>query len=126
MWRSGYDMSPMKPRPTASGDQVKPLYEQLHCYARPPDAEYGTGQGEVAGGMLPAPHGQPVAAGLGQPLGHAAALPGRRQLDVNGALNAIAQADLASAGRATGGGDGSAAQRAFMVERAAASTPPRR
>jgi peptidyl-dipeptidase A len=58
VWRSGYDMPPAKI--AAETDrlwgQVKPLYEQLHCYARTKlDAKYGKDKGEVAGGMLPAP-----------------------------------------------------------------------
>ncbi|MEO6169480.1 MAG: M2 family metallopeptidase [Lysobacter sp.] len=57
MWRSGYDMSPVEL--AAETDrlwgQVKPLYEQLHCYTRTRlDAKYGKDKGEVAGGMLPA------------------------------------------------------------------------
>ena len=57
MWRAGYDMSPVEL--AAETDrlwgQVKPLYEQLHCYTRTRlDAKYGKDKGEVAGGMLPA------------------------------------------------------------------------
>jgi peptidyl-dipeptidase A len=57
MWRSGYDMSPAEI--AAETDrlwgQVKPLYEQLHCYARTKlDAKYGADKGHVAGNMLPA------------------------------------------------------------------------
>ncbi|PPU93375.1 M2 family metallopeptidase [Xanthomonas albilineans] len=57
MWRSGYDMPPAQL--VAETDrlwaQVKPLYEQLHCYARSKlDTEYGKDKGEVAGGLLPA------------------------------------------------------------------------
>lgn len=57
MWRSGYDMSPAEI--AAETDrlwgQVKPLYEQLHCYARGKlQAKYGTEKGAVTGGMLPA------------------------------------------------------------------------
>ena len=57
VWRSGYDMPPAQI--AAETDrlwgQVKPLYEQLHCYARTRlDAKYGKDQGEVGGGMLPA------------------------------------------------------------------------
>lgn len=56
LWRSGYDMSPVEL--AAETDrlwgQVKPLYEQLHCYARTRlKAKYGE-RGAVAGGMLPA------------------------------------------------------------------------
>ena len=55
MWRSGYDMPPAEI--AAETDrlwgQVKPLYEQLHCYARTKlEARY-PGQGSVDG-MLPA------------------------------------------------------------------------
>lgn len=57
MWRSGYDMTPAEI--AAETDrlwgQVKPLYEQLHCYARTKlQAKYGADKGQVAGGMLPA------------------------------------------------------------------------
>jgi peptidyl-dipeptidase A len=57
MWRSGYDMSPAEI--AAETDrlwtQVKPLYEQLHCYTRTRlQAEYGADRGAAAGGMLPA------------------------------------------------------------------------
>ncbi|HLT44031.1 MAG TPA: M2 family metallopeptidase [Luteimonas sp.] len=55
MWRSGYDMSPVEL--SAETDrlwgQVKPLYEQLHCFARARlEAQY-PGRGSVDG-MLPA------------------------------------------------------------------------
>jgi peptidyl-dipeptidase A len=57
MWRSGYDMSPVEI--AAETDrlwtQVKPLYEDLHCYTRTRlAAEYGEDKAQVAGGMLPA------------------------------------------------------------------------
>jgi peptidyl-dipeptidase A len=56
LWRSGYDMAPAEI--AAETDrlwlQVKPLYEQLHCYTRTQlDKKYGD-KGHVAGGMLPA------------------------------------------------------------------------
>lgn len=55
MWRSGYDMTPVEI--AAETDrlwgQVKPLYEQLHCYARTRlEAKY-PGKGSV-NGLLPA------------------------------------------------------------------------
>ena len=56
MWRSGYDMpsNEVAAETDRLWSQVKPLYEQLHCYARTRlDARY-PGKGEVAGGMLPA------------------------------------------------------------------------
>ncbi len=57
MWRSGYDMTPAEI--AAETDrlwgQVKPLYEDLHCYTRTKlETKYGTGKGAVSGGMLPA------------------------------------------------------------------------
>lgn len=57
MWRSGYDMTPaeMANETDRLWSQVKPLYEQLHCYARTRlEAKYGTDRGHVAGNMLPA------------------------------------------------------------------------
>jgi peptidyl-dipeptidase A len=56
MWRSGYDMpsTQVAAETDRLWNQVKPLYEQLHCYARTRlDAKYPN-RGEVAGGMLPA------------------------------------------------------------------------
>ncbi len=57
MWRSGYDMSPaeMSAETDRLWAQVKPLYEQLHCFARTRlEAKYGDDKGHVAGNMLPA------------------------------------------------------------------------
>jgi peptidyl-dipeptidase A len=56
MWRSGYDMTPVEI--AAETDrlwgQVKPLYEQLHCYTRTKlEAQYGNDKGQV-NGLLPA------------------------------------------------------------------------
>ena len=56
MWRSGYDMKPAEI--AAETDrlwgQVKPLYEQLHCYTRTRlETKYGTDKGQV-NGLLPA------------------------------------------------------------------------
>ncbi|HVI26333.1 MAG TPA: M2 family metallopeptidase [Xanthomonadaceae bacterium] len=56
-WRAGYDMPPAQfaAETDRLWNQVKPLYEQLHCYARTRlDAKYGQDKGEVAGRMLPA------------------------------------------------------------------------
>ena len=55
MWRSGYDMSPveMAAETDRLWNQVKPLYDQLHCYARTRlEARYPD-RGSVDG-MLPA------------------------------------------------------------------------
>ncbi|HEY4582892.1 MAG TPA: M2 family metallopeptidase, partial [Lysobacter sp.] len=57
LWRSGYDMSPaeLAAETDRLWGQVKPLYEQLHCYAGTRlDAKYGAQRGHVAGQMLPA------------------------------------------------------------------------
>ena len=57
MWRSGYDMTPAEIAAETDRlwEQVKPLYEQLHCYTRTRlQAKYGQDKGAVAGGMLPA------------------------------------------------------------------------
>ncbi|WP_411834452.1 M2 family metallopeptidase [Pseudoxanthomonas mexicana] len=56
MWRSGYDMSPAEIAAETDRlwDQVKPLYEQLHCYTRTKlQATYGVEKGQV-NGLLPA------------------------------------------------------------------------
>lgn len=55
-WRSGYDMPPaeLAAETDRLWGQVKPLYEQLHCYTRARlDARY-PGRGTVNGGLLPA------------------------------------------------------------------------
>jgi peptidyl-dipeptidase A len=57
MWRSGYDMSPtaLAAETDRLWGQVKPLYDDLHCYARTKlKAKYGADKGQVGGGMLPA------------------------------------------------------------------------
>ncbi|MDO5505804.1 MAG: M2 family metallopeptidase [Pseudoxanthomonas suwonensis] len=56
LWRSGYDMSPAEfsAETDRLWSQVKPLYDQLHCYARTKlEARY-PGQGSIEGGLLPA------------------------------------------------------------------------
>ncbi len=56
MWRAGYDMPPaqLAAETDRLWGQVKPLYEQLHCYARTRlEAKY-PGRGSVGGGLLPA------------------------------------------------------------------------
>ncbi|WP_454831664.1 M2 family metallopeptidase [Pseudoxanthomonas wuyuanensis] len=56
MWRSGYDMTPAEIAAETDRlwDQVKPLYEQLHCYTRTKlQATYGNERGQV-NGLLPA------------------------------------------------------------------------
>ena len=56
MWRAGYDMTPaeLAAETDRLWGQVKPLYEQLHCFARTRlEAQY-PGKGTVEGGLLPA------------------------------------------------------------------------
>ena len=57
MWRSSYDMSPaeLSAETDRLWNQVRPLYEQLHCYAGTRlDATYGPDRGHVDGRLLPA------------------------------------------------------------------------
>jgi len=55
IWRSGYDMPPTQVGPETDRlwEQVKPLYDQLHCYARTRLESKYPGEGSVDG-MLPA------------------------------------------------------------------------
>ena len=124
MWRSGYDMSPVELAAESDRlwNQVKPLYEQLHCYARGKlDAQYGKDKGEVAGGMLPA-HlmGNLWQQDWGNLWDMMQPYPGAGSLDVNAALRAIAQADLTSERAKPGAPGTTAAQREVEAERAAA------
>ena len=56
MWRSGYDMDPdaFKAETDRLWGQVKPLYDNLHCYARNELSEQYGEQGMVDGKYLPA------------------------------------------------------------------------
>ena len=57
MWRSGYDMEPdaFAAETDRLWEQVKPLYEQLHCYTRDRlQQAYGVERGKVGEGLLPA------------------------------------------------------------------------
>ena len=124
MWRSGYDMSPaeLAAETDRLWDQVKPLYEQLHCYARGKlDTQYGKDKGEVAGGLLPA-HlmGNLWQQDWGNLWDMMQPYPGAGSLDVNASLRTIAQAELASERDKPAAPDSSAAQREVAAERAAA------
>ena len=130
MWRSGYDMSPaeLAAETDRLWDQVKPLYEQLHCYARGKlDAQYGKDKGEVAGGLLPA-HlmGNLWQQDWGNLWDMMQPYPGAGSLDVNAALRAIAQADLTSERARPGQPGASAAQREVEAERAASLATAKR
>ncbi|WP_101925764.1 MULTISPECIES: M2 family metallopeptidase [Luteimonas] len=56
VWRSGYDMPPaeLAAETDRLWGQVKPLYEQLHCYTRTRLETQYPGRGTVDGGLLPA------------------------------------------------------------------------
>ena len=57
MWRSGYDMpaDEFAAETDRLWNQVRPLFEQLHCYTRDKLTQsYGVERGQVAGGLLPA------------------------------------------------------------------------
>ncbi|MFT4256598.1 MAG: M2 family metallopeptidase [Pseudoxanthomonas sp.] len=56
MWRSGYDMPPAEIANETDRlwGQIKPLYEQLHCYTRTQLVKQYGARGEVEGGLLPA------------------------------------------------------------------------
>ena len=123
MWRAGYDMSPAEI--AAESDrlwgQVKPLYEQLHCYARTRlDARYGGERGQLPGGMLPA-HlmgnmWQQDWSNLWDVLQPYA---GAGSLDVTGALQKIGRDNLAAELRKPAQPGASLAQREVDADRAA-------
>ena len=123
MWRSGYDMSPAELASESDRlwGQVKPLYEQLHCYARTwLDAQYGKDKGEVAGGLLPAhlmgnlwQQDWSNLWDILQPYKAAGSL------DINSALERMAAADLARELAKPAAAGTSAAERSFAAQRAA-------
>ena len=124
MWRSGYDMSPVELAAETDRlwDQVKPLYEQLHCYTRNKlDAKYGADKGQVAGGMLPA-HlmGNLWQQDWGNLWDILQPYQGAGSLDINNALQQIASRNAATELAKPATGAGSAGERSFLAQRAAA------
>ena len=123
MWRSGYDMSPVELAAESDRlwDQVKPLYEQLHCYARGKlEATYGADKGQVTGGMLPAhlmgnlwQQDWSNLWDLLQPY------PGAGSLDINSALQKLAADNLSRELDKAGDPEADEATRTFMARRAA-------
>lgn len=123
MWRSGYDMSPAELASESDRlwGQVKPLYEQLHCYARGKlDAQYGKDRGQIKGGLLPAhlmsnlwQQDWSNLWDILQPYKAAGSL------NINSALERLAAADLARELAKPGAAGSSAAERAFAAQRAA-------
>lgn len=121
MWRSGYDMpaEQVVSETDRLWDQVKPLYEQLHCYTRSKlVAEYGADKGQVEGGLIPA-H---LAGNMWQQdwsnlWEMVQPYPGAGSLDITAALEKQHQANLS---KARGGlPAGASAEQRFMAQRAA-------
>ncbi|WP_296280888.1 M2 family metallopeptidase [Pseudoxanthomonas sp.] len=120
MWRSGYDMTPAEI--AAETDrlwgQVKPLYEQLHCYTRTKlQATYGVEKGQV-NGLLPA-HlmGNMWQQDWGNLWDVLEPYKGAGSLDITGALEKQYQADYQAALAKAGPGPGTDAL--FKAEREA-------
>ena len=120
VWRSGYDMSPAQI--AAETDrlwgQVKPLYEQLHCYTRTRlEKQYGA-RGQTDGGMLPA-HllGNLWQQDWGNLWDLLQPYPGAGSLDISDALQQQYQADLRQQQAKAGADAGLDAQ--FAAERVA-------
>jgi len=123
LWRSGYDMTPVQI--AAETDrlwgQVKPLYEQLHCYTRSKlEAQYGSDKGQV-NGLLPA-HlmGNMWQQDWGNLWDMLEPYKGVGSLDITGALEKQYQADyareLAKAGSAPTTDKQFAAERAAQLD----------
>ncbi|WP_448477429.1 M2 family metallopeptidase [Pseudoxanthomonas mexicana] len=120
MWRSGYDMTPAEI--AAETDrlwgQVKPLYEQLHCYTRTKlQAAYGVEKGQV-NGLLPA-HlmGNMWQQDWGNLWDMLEPYKGAGSLDITGALEKQYQADYQAALAKAGPGPGT--DKLFQAEREA-------
>ena len=118
MWRSGYDMTPAEI--AAETDrlwgQVKPLYEQLHCYTRTKlQATYGVEKGQV-NGLLPA-HlmGNMWQQDWGNLWDMLEPYKGAGSLDITGALEKQYQADYQAALAKAGPGLGT--DKLFQAER---------
>ena len=118
MWRSGYDMTPAEI--AAETDrlwgQVKPLYEQLHCYTRTKlQATYGVEKGQV-NGLLPA-HlmGNMWQQDWGNLWDMLEPYKGAGSLDITGALEKQYQADYQAALAKAGPGPGT--DKLFQAER---------
>ncbi|MCP1584633.1 M2 family metallopeptidase [Pseudoxanthomonas mexicana] len=120
MWRSGYDMTPAEI--AAETDrlwgQVKPLYEQLHCYTRTKlQATYGVEKGQV-NGLLPA-HlmGNMWQQDWGNLWDMLEPYKGAGSLDITGALEKQYQADYQAA--LAKAGPGPSTDKLFQAEREA-------
>ena len=120
MWRSGYDMTPAEI--AAETDrlwgQVKPLYEQLHCYTRTKlEAQYGNDKGQV-NGLLPA-HlmGNMWQQDWGNLWDMLEPYKGAGSLDITGALERQYQADYQAA--LAKAGPGPSTDKLFQAEREA-------
>ena len=120
MWRSGYDMpaDEFAAETDRLWGQVKPLYEQLHCFARTRlEAQY-PGKGTVEGGLLPA-HlmGNMWQQDWGNLWDMLEPYKGAGSLDITGALEKQYQADYQAALAKAGPGPGT--DKLFQAEREA-------
>ena len=120
MWRAGYDMTPaeLAAETDRLWGQVKPLYEQLHCYTRTKlQATYGVEKGQV-NGLLPA-HlmGNMWQQDWGNLWDMLEPYKGAGSLDITGALEKQYQADYQAALAKAGPGPGT--DKLFQAEREA-------
>ncbi|MGN6224723.1 M2 family metallopeptidase, partial [Pseudoxanthomonas sp.] len=119
-WRAGYDMPPAQfaAETDRLWGQVKPLYEQLHCYTRTKlQATYGVEKGQV-NGLLPA-HlmGNMWQQDWGNLWDMLEPYKGAGSLDITGALEKQYQADYQAALAKAGPGPGT--DKLFQAEREA-------
>ena len=101
MWRAGYDMPAEKfaGETDRLWEQVRPLYEQLHCYTRDRlQQTYGVEKGQVGGGLIPA-HltGNMWQQDWGNLWDILQPYPGAGSLDITGTLEKQYQQDLGAA-----------------------------
>jgi peptidyl-dipeptidase A len=121
MWRSGYDMAPdaFAAETDRLWEQVRPLYEQLHCFARDRlQQTYGVEKGQVGAGLMPA-HltGNMWQQDWGNLWDILQPYPGAGSLDITGALEKQYQQDLGAALYKRGAGADAKAR--FEAEREA-------
>jgi peptidyl-dipeptidase A len=121
MWRSGYDMpaNDFRAETDRLWGQVRPLYEQLHCYTRDRLVQrYGAERGQVEGGLLPA-HlmGNLWQQDWGNLWPMLEPYPGVGSLDINSRLEA--QRDQILAGLREQAGENPSAERQVEIEREA-------
>ncbi len=122
MWRSGYDMPPEQigPETDRLWEQVKPMYEQLHCYARTKlDDTYGKDKAETEGGLIAA-HllGNMWQQDWSNLWDQLEPYPGAGSLDITAALEKQYQTNLSGA-LAKAGGNSATVEAQFKAQREA-------